>query len=169
MTIDAWLGNTFWQMLHNFWWLWTRLGFGGAELFIRASCSSVCSVCIWRTHSCGVGYMFPHRSHLSGGKSLPSSSESPWKKVWTPQCISPVYFAPIFNVAGYALLNNTHLSFSSSIFRHVSVCELYVTNPVGRSVESLTAHVACKGCVLLFLHVAILIRAVHYFLQINLH
>lgn len=161
MTIEAWLGNSFWHILHNFWWLCTLFGLGGAELFIKASCSSVCSVCIWRTHSCGVEYMLPHRSHFSGGKSLLSSFMSSWKHISSFQsvcCLVRFIITLIKDASAY-------LSFLSPIFGHVSVCEFYVPHPIWRPVKCLTAHVACQWCIFLLLQVSILVCTVYDFLR----
>lgn len=162
MTIDAWLGNSFWHMLHNFWWLWTLFGLGGAELFIKANCSSVCSVCMWRTHSCGVEYMLPHRSHFRGGKSLLSSPMSSWKSkkkfFFYNICISSYARNVLWRI-------NIYFSFLSSIFSHISVRVFYMSHPIRRPVERLTAHVACQWCILLLLHISILVRAVYDLLR----
>lgn len=163
MTIEAWLGNSFWHMLHNFWWLWTLFGLGGAELFIKASCSSVCSVCIWRTHSCGVEYMLPHRSHFNGGKSLLSSFTSSWKRVFPFQGVSVAYI--VVARADKNMLSSAYLPSLSPILGHVSVREFYMPHPIRRPVERLTAHVAGQWCILFFLHVCVLIRTVYDFLR----
>jgi len=159
MTIEAWLGNSFWHMLHNFWWLWTLFGLGGAELFIKANCSSVCSVCMWRTHSCGVEYMLPHRSHFRGGKSLLSSFISSWNRriFFVLQSFVCVYIRKEF-VTKY-------LSFLSPIFSHVSVRKFYMSHPIRRSVKRLTAHIACQWGIFFLLHISILIRAMYDLLR----
>ena len=41
------------------------------------------------------------------------------------------------------LSRDFYLSFLSAIFRHIRVRKLDVSHPIGRSVERLTAHVAC--------------------------
>lgn len=161
MTIEAWLGNSFWHMLHNFWWLCTLFGLGGAELFIKASCSSVCSVCMWRTHSCGVEYMLPHRSHFRGGKSLLSSFTSSWNRHVSQNFCDIIISMRIIS----RLRKSKYLSFLSSIFSHVSVREFYMSHPVWRSVKRLTTHIARQWCIFLFFHISVFVRAMHNLLR----
>lgn len=103
--------------------------------------------------------MLPQRSHFKGGKSLLSSSASP--------CHSMLEQQQLVGICNYYSNSTTlqYLAFFPSVFCHIRMRKFYMSDPIGRSIKGLTAHVASKRRVFFFLNIPIFIRAVNDFLQ----